>query len=237
MAGPEFEKSWQARYDQWAERYREDYQIAGWSHEGLSRRLALVLRLINALRLKPRSLLLDLGAGPGTYTRAIANIGHRCLGLDYSKKVLEVARSKGKRETYIQGEAYHLPFRSGVFDAVLCIGVLQSLEQPVRALNEIARILTPGGHILLDGLNSLFWMHRLRSWKEFLSGSEKRMNYMNPYVVLKEAKRVGLFQDGLYWLAVPRICQKYAPESPGLASFFFAPLAGHAFLFHGKKKK
>jgi hypothetical protein len=63
------------------------------------------------------------------------------------------------------------------------------------------------------------------------------MNYMNPYVVLREAKRIGLFQDGLYWLAAPKIWQKCAPESPGIAAFFFALLAGHAFLVHEVKGK
>ena len=96
MVKGELEKSWQARYERWASVYEEDHNITGWSCGGLSRRLELILRLLSCL--KPGSLVLDLGSGPGTYTRAINQSGHRCLGVDYSPKVFEAARKKALAE-------------------------------------------------------------------------------------------------------------------------------------------
>jgi len=235
MVRGDFEKSWHARYENWASKYKDDHLIAGWSAEGLSRRLALVLSLIKDLSLKPGSLVLDLGAGAGTYTRAISNIGHTCLGLDYSKRVIEAAKEKGKGEHYIQGEAYNLPFRANVFDAVVCIGVLQSLKDPEYALGEMQRVLMPGGHLFLDGLSRIFWLHRFRSWKEALNGENARMNYVNPYRLRRGAESMGFSDGKLYWLGVTKLSPEWIVDSKGFVPFLFAHLAGHAFLLYERK--
>lgn len=235
MLKADLEKSWQARYERWATIYDEEHRIAGWSSEGLSRRLSLVLRLISKAGLKAGSLVLDVGAGPGTYTRAIHNMGHNCFGLDYSRKVIEVAKRKGERESYVQGEAYYLPFQDGAFEAVVCIGVLQSLETPAAALKEINRVLVPGGHLFLDGLNSLFWLHKLRRWKESLKGKKKKMSYYNPHYIQGEAERAGFSEARLHWLAVPEFFQRCVNHPWQAESYLAGWLVGHAFLLQAQK--
>jgi ubiquinone/menaquinone biosynthesis C-methylase UbiE len=230
----EMEKTWHSRYERWAAVYDEEHRIAGWSAKGLSRRLSLVLSVMAGTGLKMGSLVLDLGSGPGTYTRAIKNIGYSCFGLDYSQRVIEVARKKGPGEPYVHGEAYHLPFRNNVFNAVLCIGVLQSLEEPVRALSEISRILAPGGHLLLDGLSHLYWMHTLRRWREALKREKKRMSYYNPYEIKQEAEHMGFSAIRLHWLTAPEFLQPWF-EAPCENSPVAARFAGYAFLLHGRK--
>jgi len=234
MAQWELEKSWELRYERWAALYKEDHQIAGWSSNGLSRRLTLVLDLISQADLRPSSLILDLGAGPGTYTRAMNHIGHHCVGVDYSRKVIEIARTRGSKEIYIQGEAYHLPFRNGSFNAVVCMGVLQSLARSEVALREMGRVLAPGGHLFLEGLSSLFWLHRFRCWRDSVRGEPKRMSYYDPYRILRETERLGFSDVRIHWLTAPEFLQpwfKAARENSLLA----AQLAGYAFLLHGRK--
>src|SRR4030095_4137097 len=203
MVSGKFEKTWHNRYERWAITHEAEHCIAGWSEKGLSRRLALVLRTLSTAGLKPRSTILDLGAGPGTYTRAVTELGHECLGLDYSKMLLQVAKTKHPQGAYIQGEAYHLPFRSMIFDGVICVGVLQSLQSIDEALREAHRVLQPGGFLFLEGLNSLFWLHGLRTWKESLRRLDKRMSYYDTFVVMKRLTTLGFKQVDLSWLLMP----------------------------------
>jgi ubiquinone/menaquinone biosynthesis C-methylase UbiE len=228
------EKQWHARYERWAKTYSAEHLVAGWSEEGLSRRLALVLRSVSAI-LKPGSSILDLGAGPGTYTRSLKSLGHKCLGLDYSRNVIEVAKAKDPEGTYVQGEAYHLPFGSGAFDAIVCVGVLQSLQSAEEALCEIHRVLRPGGYLFLDGLNGVFWLHAFRSWRERLQGFEKRMVYYNPVRVVGQIEQKGLRRLGIHWLAMPEQMQDWL-SSKTLPRFALLPmLFGYAFLIVARK--
>ncbi|HWP59900.1 MAG TPA: class I SAM-dependent methyltransferase [Candidatus Acidoferrales bacterium] len=232
---PELEKAWLERYERWASAHAEDHRIAGWSEAGLKRRLALVLQRLSTLHLKPNSLVLDLGAGPGTYTRAISKIGHRCLGLDYSKKVIDAARRRGGNESYVQGEAYRLPFRRNAFDVVICIGVLQSLDRPLQALREINRVLVPDGHLMIDGLNRLFWLHRMRSWREKRIYRQERMRYYDPFALAREVESLGFGALRVSWLAVPEAVQGWLNAASAETGPLAASLFGHAFLLQGRK--
>jgi ubiquinone/menaquinone biosynthesis C-methylase UbiE len=235
MVSGKLEESWRARYDRWANQLDSEHQIAGWSEQGLSRRLALVLRTMEQTNLEPGSTLLDLGAGPGTYTRALGARGHKCLGLDYSWNVIKIAKVKDAAGRYLQGEAYHLPFRDRSFDAVLCVGVLQSLQSINEAMMEMQRVLKPGGYLLLDGLNSLFWLHRLRRWREAVKGLEKRMSYYSPYHLTEEMKRFRLREAQIHWLATPASFQSWFSRRREDGSYLLSRLFGYSFLVLARK--
>ena len=236
MVSGRLEESWHSRYERWATQHQSEYQIAGWSEQGLARRLALVLRLIDQTNLKSGRLVLDLGAGPGTYTRALVRRGHQCLGLDYSWNVINIAKRKDVTGRYLQGEAYHLPFQNRSFDAVLCIGVLQSLQSPKQAILEMHRVLKPGGYLLLDGLNGLFWLHGVRSWRETMKGLEKRMSYYNPFKLTEEMERFGLREAQIHWLTMPTPFQSWLPGAGKNESHLLARLFGYAFLILARKQ-
>ncbi len=237
MDGGKLEATWRARYDRWADQLESEHQIAGWSEQGLSRRLALVLRTIQQTGLEPGSTLLDLGAGPGTYTRALSLRGHRCLGLDYSWNVIKIAKSKDTAGRYLQGEAYHLPFHDRSFDAVLCVGVLQSLQSINEAMAEMQRVLKPGGYLLLDGLNSLFWLHTLRGLKESMKGLERRMSYYSPYGLTQDMGRLGLRDTQIYWLAAPASLQSWFSTGKVNGPYLLSRLFGYAFLLVARKQR
>src|SRR5690348_9867447 len=124
MFSSSFEDIWRSRYERWANQHPLEHQIAGWSEEGLNRRIRLVLGAIGDATLQTGSRILDLGSGPGTYVRTLKERGFTCFGLDYSWNVIKLAKGKDYGGSYLQGEAYHLPFQTGTFDGVVCVGVM-----------------------------------------------------------------------------------------------------------------
>ena len=112
------------------------------------RRIALRM-----LDLSPNSRVLDLACGPGNFTREFARVADEGLvvGLDASQAMLAVAvrETNSANVAYVRGDACALPFSDGSFDAVCCFAALYLIEQPMRALDEIARVLAPGGRAAL----------------------------------------------------------------------------------------
>ncbi|MFI6655956.1 methyltransferase domain-containing protein [Streptomyces sp. NPDC050523] len=105
---------------------------------------------------------LDIGCGDGTAAATAAPLlhGHRIVGVDWSQDALSRARA---HLTYaIRGELTGggLPFRSGCADAVLFSEVVEHLVDPDSALDEIRRVLRPGGHLMLSTPNLAAWYNR-----------------------------------------------------------------------------
>lgn len=159
-----FETEWRERFDRFARTYSDEARISGWSVEGLRRRINLFRTLIRPPDPGEPMVALDLGCGAGTYVRLLGGLGYRAIGLDYSLATLgrAVAADPGGKGRYLAGEAYSLPCRSRSADLVVSIGVLQSLGSPELALDEMARILRPGGYLLVEVLNSRALVTRAR---------------------------------------------------------------------------
>ncbi len=108
---------------------------------------------VSMLALSPASRVLDLACGPGNFTREFARVADEGLvvGLDASSTMLSVAVRETARANvaYVRGDACALPFRAGSFDAICCFAALYLIDQPMRALDEIARVLAPGGRVAL----------------------------------------------------------------------------------------
>jgi SAM-dependent methyltransferase len=96
---------------------------------------------------------LDVGCGPGNYTRHLARKAGDGLvvGLDASSAMLDVAMKQGGgvNLAYVRGNACVLPFESGVFDAVCCVGVIHMVDDAMGALDEMIRVLGPEGRLVV----------------------------------------------------------------------------------------
>jgi SAM-dependent methyltransferase len=98
-------------------------------------------------------LCLDLGCGTGLYADVLEGCGRTVVGVDISRDQLRLAQA---RETVAAADAARLPFRAGSFDDVACIWVHGDLDDLPPVLAEVARVLRPGGRLLLFGVHPCF---------------------------------------------------------------------------------
>lgn len=110
--------------------------------------------ILEALGAKPVRNLLDLGTGTGRMLQLLAPRAARAVGLDASHAMLSVARANLEqagltRVELRQGDVYAPPFARGSFDLIVVHQVLHYLDDPARALREAARLLSPGGRLLV----------------------------------------------------------------------------------------
>ncbi|HUK58092.1 MAG TPA: metalloregulator ArsR/SmtB family transcription factor [Stellaceae bacterium] len=110
--------------------------------------------LVSLLADEPIDDLLDVGTGTGRVLEVMAPRVERALGVDLSREMLAVARVNleraGARNCAIrQGDMYQLPAPTASFDAVVVHQVLHYAERPARAIAEAARVLRPGGRLVV----------------------------------------------------------------------------------------
>jgi ubiquinone/menaquinone biosynthesis C-methylase UbiE len=97
---------------------------------------------------------LEVGAGSGRDSVALASEGARPYILDYSAASLDTARKVAARHgvapILIRADALRLPFRDGAFDAIFHQGLLEHFRDPMPLLRENVRALAPEGLLLVD---------------------------------------------------------------------------------------
>ncbi|MGH3321800.1 MAG: demethylmenaquinone methyltransferase [Streptosporangiaceae bacterium] len=96
--------------------------------------------------------ILDVAAGTGTSTTALARPSVTCVACDFSLGMLRVGarrRGRGGRRGFVAGDAMRLPFRAGAFDAVTISFGLRNVADVSRALAEMRRVVRPGGRLVV----------------------------------------------------------------------------------------
>lgn len=101
-------------------------------------------------RLAPGSSVLEVAAGPGYLAIEIAKRGNfHVTGLDISHSFIRIANENAQREgvaiEFRQGDAAHMPFPDESFDFVVCRAAFKNFSDPIGAIDEIYRVLKPGG--------------------------------------------------------------------------------------------
>ena len=96
---------------------------------------------------------LDLGCGTGLYGDILTGTGRAVVGVDISRDQLRLAKA---RDVVAAADASELPFHDGSFDDVACIWVHGDLDDLPKVLAEVARVLRPGGRLLLFGVHPCF---------------------------------------------------------------------------------
>ncbi|MFM8532255.1 MAG: ubiquinone/menaquinone biosynthesis methyltransferase [Acidimicrobiia bacterium] len=105
-------------------------------------------RLIGLARVQPGERALDLAAGTGDVAFAAATQGARTVGLDITHRMLQLASAKSAAARFITGDMASLPFASSSFDLVTTSYGLRNVPDLDTAIDEIARVLKPGGRLL-----------------------------------------------------------------------------------------
>src|SRR2546426_4700166 len=108
------------------------------------------------LRLKPGISVMEIGCGTGYLTRILAKGlkgKGKVVGVDITLQVLNAAKELVKYEglskmiEFVRGNAYDLPLKSESADLVVCQSLLNNLDNPLRALKEMARVARRGGTV------------------------------------------------------------------------------------------
>lgn len=93
----------------------------------------------------PSGQYLDVGCGTGNYTAALAEQENiNITGLDLSSQMLESARKKSSKATWIEGSALELPFDDNTFNGAVCTLALHLIGDYRKALTEIFRVISSG---------------------------------------------------------------------------------------------
>jgi len=114
---------------------------------------------------------LDAGCGDGEYSLAAAERGALVTGVDLSADMLSVARTRsvarGVTVDWRQADVTALPFPDSSFDLAIAITLLCLVPDPRAVVRELARVLVPGGRLVIGELHRWsFWamQRRIRGW-------------------------------------------------------------------------
>ncbi|MDQ2744064.1 MAG: class I SAM-dependent methyltransferase, partial [Chloroflexota bacterium] len=108
---------------------------------------------------------LDAGCGEGRYTYTLTGYGAEVIGMDLGNAVdwAYKRNSSSPRAHIVQGSIFQPPFRQGVFDFVMSIGVIHHMTEPRRGFEALAPLLNEGGsiHIWVYGLEDMSFVYRM----------------------------------------------------------------------------
>ena len=122
-------------YDSFMRRNRKAYAA-------VMRRLATVI--------SPDDTLLELAAGTGVFTAALAAHARTVVATDFAPQMLRIAQTKVQADnvSFAVADACHLPYADGSFDVVFVANALHIMPDPAQAMREIRRVLKPNGRLI-----------------------------------------------------------------------------------------
>ncbi len=128
---------------------------AGYARGGFARRLHF-FRPILTRHIRPGDSWVDLGCGSGVLTKELLALGASVVAVDGSPRMLSHAREQigledAGRVNWIQSDVQSIDaLKNGAYDGVLCSSVVEYLDRPGALLKEVARILSPGGVLVIS---------------------------------------------------------------------------------------
>jgi ubiquinone/menaquinone biosynthesis C-methylase UbiE len=136
------------------------YDRAGPAMFGARSEAAQWRRLIERLGLCTEARVLDVGTAVGDLPLTVAarpGFRGQAVGVDWSPRMIDRANREAQRRALHDRVTFRvvdirqgLPFEDGSFDVVFCLGLLESLPRPGQALAGLARVLAPGGTMVLS---------------------------------------------------------------------------------------
>lgn len=133
--------------------------VATWYAKNTQKNIAAYHRSAQqvAEMVAPGSTVLELAPGPGYLSIELARLGnYHIVGLDISATFVEIAREKAREAgvaiDFRQGNASHMPLADASFDCIVCSAAFKNFSEPLQALDEMFRVLKPGGKALIIDL-------------------------------------------------------------------------------------
>ncbi|MFW5748637.1 MAG: class I SAM-dependent methyltransferase [Chloroflexota bacterium] len=147
------------------------YELYAWRYDRIKAftpeydHLLLAQPIMGAIAPHRAPMVLDVATGTGRLPDAVLNhtlFQGRVIGVDASRRMLVKAAAKlaadGDRVTLVWADALDLPFLDESFDVVTCLEALEFMPDQMRALDELLRVLRPGGLLLITQRINTRWM-------------------------------------------------------------------------------
>jgi ubiquinone/menaquinone biosynthesis C-methylase UbiE len=132
--------------------------IASWYTRNTGRdmrRFSDTARLV-ADRVRAGGAILEVAPGPGFLAIELAKRGYEVTALDISRSFVRIARENAARSgvpvDVRHGNASAMPLPDGTFDFVVCVAAFKNFTNPLGAINEMYRVLKPGGEAAIIDL-------------------------------------------------------------------------------------
>ena len=97
---------------------------------------------------------LDAACGTGRHAAYLASLGYDVIGIDATPAMLEVARTTATDVRFEVGRLESIPLDSASVDLAVCALALTHLPDPAPAIDELARVVRPGGHVVVSDVHS-----------------------------------------------------------------------------------
>lgn len=138
-------EAWEKGSHEWVERIRG----------GMGGRVHAHDESLYALLPPPGGLVLDVGCGEGRVTRELSSRGYDVVGFDASEALVAEARAADPDGRYEVAQIDALPVADGAAQLAVCINVLPHIHDLSAAAHELARVLAPGGMLLIGTIHPL----------------------------------------------------------------------------------
>jgi SAM-dependent methyltransferase len=118
--------------------------------------------------------ILDVGCGEGRFCRMLSDLGAKTVGIDPTVRFIEHARELHPEGQYVVSGAERMPFADGAFDIVVSYVTLVDIPDYRAGLREMARVLGPGGRLIIANLNPFVTS---QPWGWYRDARGERMHY------------------------------------------------------------
>jgi len=132
--------------------------IATWYTKNTGRNLSRFTKIAQRIteRVRPGAAILEVAPGPGYLAIELARRGYTVTALDISMSFVKIARENaaaaGVTVDVRHGNASAMPLTDDAFDAVVCVAAFKNFTDPLGAINEMHRVLRPGGEAAIFDL-------------------------------------------------------------------------------------
>lgn len=108
--------------------------------------------------IKDGDTVLEIAPGAGYLSIELSKLGnYKITGMDISSDLVEIcsknAMQAGVQINFLQGNVSNMPFQSNTFNFIICVLAFKNFKEPIKALEEMHRVLKPGGIVLIIDLN------------------------------------------------------------------------------------